>query len=71
MLESLFGIIETSPEAKIETSNQPIEAGVDDQLEVEYGSQTVKEGMVGLGEESPQGLAEPSLEVELTPEIEL
>lgn len=69
MLESLFGITKTSLEAKVEMSDQPIEARWDAQPKVEFGGHTIEEGKVGPEEEAPlplQGSIELSLEVEST-----
>lgn len=53
MLESLVKITETSPKARVNMSDQPIEAVVDAQSEVESGSYLVEEGNVGPKEEAP------------------
>lgn len=46
MLVYLFGITETSPEVRVEVSNQPIEVGVDAKLEVKVSGLSIKEGEV-------------------------
>lgn len=73
MSTSLFGIIETSPEAGVEKSNPPTEVGVDAKLEAKTSGHLVEEGEVGPNEETPlplQGLVELSAKVELTPKME-
>lgn len=53
ILESLFGITETNPKAKVEASNPPIEVGMDNRSEVESNSYPTKEGETILEEEPP------------------
>lgn len=53
MLESLFWIIEASPEAEVEISDQPFEMGVDDQSKVESDSHPIEEGETTPMEEEP------------------
>lgn len=52
MLESLFGIIETSSVAEVEASDEPIEVGVDAPSKVESKGHPIGEVEVGL-EEGP------------------
>lgn len=73
MLASLFGVTKTSPEAGMETSDQPIEVGADVKSDVKTGSHSIEECEVSYDKEVPlplQGSAKLSLEVGPAPEIE-
>lgn len=70
MLESFFEITKTSPEAKVEASDPPIEVGIDDRLAAESSNHPAKEGETILEEEEPlpmQGMVGLPLEIEPAP----
>lgn len=57
IVASLFKIIETSLDAGVEMSDQPIEVGTNAEPEVKPGSHPIGEGEVGLDDEMPLPLS--------------